>query len=330
MSVWFFYGKEDFKISREIEKLKKQLLDEAFIAMNFRIFYSPDFEELLSICSTAPLMFGNTLSVVHCENYFIKNKNKKAEFSDEQIKALDFAMQSISESNNIVFVCNMARDEDKKPDSRTKLFKTISKYSTTRDFPEFRDYDRDLPPFISSMIKEKELIADTKTVNFIIQYLGVNLRLIDSELEKIKTAIYPEKKFTQKDIIEYCSLKDDAFALADLMTEKDKNAVMKQFASVMEKRHHLEILALLQSNVHKLLYLKTFEKEQSVQTLSKNLGIPEYPVRNLLEKIRNISFAELSDLKHRLTDAEIKIKTGKTTNPQYLIESVLLGGEKNV
>ena len=328
MSVWSFYGKEEFRISAEIKKLRKQLLDETFRAMNFKIFYSPEIEELLSIISTTPLMFGNTLSVIHCENYFFKTKNKKIEFSDEQIKSLDFAMQNISDSNNIVFVCNIARDDNKKPDSRTKLFKTIAKYTTPKDFPEYKDYDKNLNSFLSEMIKEKELVADTKTINFIIQYIGVNLRLIDSELEKIKTAIYPEKKFTQKEITEYCSLKDDIFALADLITSTDKNAVIKQLFSVTEKRHPLEIIALLQPNLHKLLYLKTFEKEQSIQSLSSNLGIPEYPIKNILEKIRTVSLAELSELKHKLTDAEIKIKKGETLNPQQLLESVLLTGSE--
>ena len=290
MSVWFFWGKEDFLISREIEKLRKQLLDEAFSAMNYRIFYSPDFEELLSICSTTPLMFGNTLSVIHCEKYFIKSKNKTIDFSDEQIKSLDFAMQSVADSNNIVFVCNIARDANKKPDSRTKLYKTIAKYSKPREFPEYRDYDKELPVIISSLLKEKDLVADTKTINFIIQYVGVNLRLIDSELEKIKTAVYPNKKFTQKEITEYCVLKDDAFALADLITDRDKNAVMKYFASVIDKRHPLEILALLQMNVHKFLYFKTFEKEQSAKSLGDHFNMHEFLVKKTLEKIRNISF----------------------------------------
>ena len=245
MAIWFFHGKEEFKISKEIEKLKSQLLDEAFKAMNFRIYYSPEIQDLLEICATAPLMFGNIMSVVHCENFFFRIKNKKIEFTDAHIKALDYALQNVSESNNIIFVCNIPRDEDKKVDTRTKIFKTIAKYSNLKDFPEYRDFDRELVGYITSMAKEKDLFADSKTVNFLIKHSGVNLRLIDSELEKIKTAIYPNKKFTEKEILEYCTLKEDVFALADLVTSSDKNAVMKRYASVIEKRHPLEVIALL-------------------------------------------------------------------------------------
>ncbi|MGN0197877.1 MAG: DNA polymerase III subunit delta [Candidatus Gastranaerophilaceae bacterium] len=326
MTIYFFHGKEEFRISKEVEKLKTQLLDAAFKSMNFRIFYSPQPEELLEICNTAPLMFGNIISLIHCENYFFKTKNKKVEFSDEQIKSLDFALKNVSDSNTIIFVCNNPRGEDKKVDARGKLFKTIAGSSNIKEFAEFRDYDKEFTAFVSSLIKEKELSADTKTIAHLTERLGVNLRLIDSELEKIKTAIYPKKKFSIEDINTYCALTEDVFELADLIVGVDKNAVMKQFSAVIEKRHPLEIIALLHTNLHKLLYLKTYEREKSTKALSDALRIPEYPVKLLLEKIKNVPLTRLSDLKHNLIDAEFKIKTGKTQNPEYILESVLLRG----
>lgn len=77
MAVWFFYGKEEYRIEQEISKLKNELLDDTFRSMNYRVYYSPSFDELLDVLQSAPLMFGNLLSVIHCENYFVKTKNKK-------------------------------------------------------------------------------------------------------------------------------------------------------------------------------------------------------------------------------------------------------------
>lgn len=326
MTIWFFHGKEEFLMSKEIDKLKSQLLDEAFKSMNFRIFYSPSIEEFLEICASAPLMFGNLLSLVHCENYFIRYKNKKMEFSDENIQAIDFALQNVSPSHNIIFVCNIPRAEDKKIDTRTKIFKTIAKYSNIKDFPEYRDFDKNLISCIQTISKEKELIADNSTISYLVNHLGVNLRLIDSELEKIKTAIYPNKKFTTKEIEQYCSLQEDVFALADLIIEKDKNAILKQYSAVSDKRHPLEIIALLHTNLHNLIYIKTYQKEKTTKALSENLGIPEYPVKMLIEKLKNKSVEELLLLKHNLLLAEQKIKTGKTSSPEYLLESILIEG----
>lgn len=329
MSVYFFHGKEEYLLSKEVNKMQTELVDEAFKSMNYRVYFSPDIEELLEICATAPLMFGNILSVVHMEKYFFKSGNKKLELSDKQLKDFEYALNNVADSNNIIFVCNVPRDEDKKIDTRTKLFKMFAKNTNMRDFPQYRDFDRDLQTVILSMAKERDLLIDTKTTGHLISRLGVNLRLIDSELTKLQTSIYPNKKITTSDIDEFCSLTENVFELADLIVGEDKNAVMKQFSAVIEKNHPLQVIALLHTNLHKLIYLKTFEKEKSVKTLSSELFIPEYPIKLLLEKIRNKSLKELLDLKHYLCDAEIKIKTGGTQNPEYLLESVILRG-KNV
>lgn len=326
MSIYFFHGKEEFLLSKEIHKLQTELVDEAFKSMNYRVYFSPDFEELLEICATAPLMFGNILSIVHMEKYFFKSGNKKLEFSDKQLKDFEYALNNVADSNNIVFVCNVPRDDDKKIDTRTKLFKMFAKNTNMREFAQYRDFDRALPNVIISMAKERDLQIDSRTVTHLVERLGVNLRLIDSELTKLQTAIFPNKKVTNADIDEYCTLTENVFELADLIVGEDKNAVMKQFSAVIEKNHPLQVIALLHTNLHKLIYLKTFEKEKSTKTLSSELFIPEYPVKLLLEKIRNKSLKELLDLKHYLCDAEIKIKTGQTQDPEYLLESVILRG----
>ncbi len=330
MPIYFFYGKEEYIISGEINKLKNKLIDPAFMSVNFRIFYSPTMDNLIEICNTAPLMFGNIVSVVHCENYFFKLKNKKIDFSDDQIKSFDFALKNVSESNTIIFVCNIAREDNKKIDARTKFFKVITSHANVKEYNEFRDYSKEFNSFAISMLKEKNLKADIKTVNYLTQQLGVNLRLIDSELEKLKTAVYPEDKITIKDINEYCSLKENFFEFADLITGTDKNAILKYLDVILEKKHPLEVIALLQTNLHKLLYLKTYEKEKSAKRLAEELKMPEYPVKLMLEKIRNIELKELSNIKHNITQAEYNIKTGKVKNPEYYLETVLIGGFENV
>lgn len=326
MAVWFFYGKEEYKIEKEVERLKKELLDDTFKSMNFRIYYSPSFDELLDIIQSAPLMFGNILSVIHCENYFLKVKNKKIEFSDSQLDAIEAALKSISDSNNIIFVCENPRNEDKKPDSRTKQYKVFTNNSKVTEFSQYRSFDKDFIPYVISMAKEKGLKTDTKTAEYLADRLGVNLRLISSELEKIATAIYPEKTLKTKDIDEYCRLTDNVLALADLIVSKDKTSIMKQLFSVFEKSHPLEVSALLHSNLRKLIYIKANQQQMSYRMIADKWKMKsDYPVKLMAEKIKSISLKQLSDFKHNLTEAEYKIKTGQTVNPEYLIESVILG-----
>ena len=327
MAVYFYYGKEEYNITKAIEGLKAKLLDSTFGAMNFRIYYNPTFDELLEVCNSAPLMFGNVVNLIHCENYFMKIKNKKVEFTDTQLKDFEFALKNISDSNNIIFVCIIPRNSESGPDARTKLFKLFAKCSNMKDFPQYREFDADFTKVIQTILKEKELTADTKAINHLKSRLGVNLRLIDSELEKIKTAIYPDKKLTENLIDEYCPMSENSFELANLITNKDKNLVMKYFEAVIEKKHPLEVIGLLQTNLHKLLYIKTYEKEKSSAEMSKELRIPEYPITLLKQRVQAVSLKNLQDLKHNLTETEYKIKSGKVQNAEYALEQVLLGSK---
>lgn len=326
MAVWFFYGKEEYRIEQEISKLKNELLDDTFRSMNYRVYYSPSFDELLDVLQSAPLMFGNLLSVIHCENYFIKTKNRKTDFTDTQLEGIENALKTISDSNNVVFVCELPRNEDKKPDSRTKQYKVFTNSSKVVEFPQFRTFDKDFVPYVISMAKEKGIKADTKTAEYLTERLGVNLRIISNELEKLSTAIYPEKTLKIKDIDEYCRLTDNVLALADLIVSNDKTATLKQLFSVFEKTHPLEVSALLQTNLRKLIFIKANYPQMSFRAIADSWKMKsDYPVKLMAEKIKNISLKQLSDLKHNLTEAEYKIKTGQTVNPEYLIESVILG-----
>ena len=124
MTIFLFHGQEEFLMEKEIKKLKTELLDVSFMSMAYKVFDNPDFNTLLSCLQSAPLMFGNTLSLVFLDKYLTGNK---ASFDDKQIESIDFALKSVSDAVNIIFVCKIPRDENKKIDTRKKLYKTISK-----------------------------------------------------------------------------------------------------------------------------------------------------------------------------------------------------------
>ena len=176
MAVFLFYGQEEYLMNKEIKKLKDELLDASFMSMAYKVFDNPDFHTILECVQSAPLMFGKTLSLISVDKYLIGNKMS---LDDKQIESLDYALSTINDSVNIIFVCKVPRDENKKPDSRKKFYKTLSKYSQVREFAQYRNYDKQLPSEIVKMAKEKELTISSDCVSVLIEQIGVNLTLID-------------------------------------------------------------------------------------------------------------------------------------------------------
>ena len=321
MAVFLFYGQEEYLMEKEIKKLKNELLDASFMSMSYKIFDNPDFNTLMDCLQSAPLMFGNTLTIINIEKYLIGNKMS---LDDKQIDSVNYALSNLSDNVNIIFVCKISRDENKKPDSRKKLYKTLAKYSQVREFAQYRSYDKQLQSEILKMAKEKDLTISSDNVSFLIEQLGVNLTLIDSELEKLKIAIHPNKAINQDAIKKYCTSSEDVFILADLIIQGNKNEILKQYDLLTEKRHPLEIFSVLQSNFQRFVFVKNYEKKMRTKDIASKLKLHEFVVMKMQEKLRKISLDKLLKIRENLINAEYKLKTGQSASGEILLELTLL------
>ncbi len=321
MAVFLFYGQEEYLMEKEIKKLKNELLDASFMSMSYKVFDNPAFNTLMDCVQAAPLMFGNTLTIINIDKYLIGNKMS---LDDKQIESINYSLANLSDNVNIIFVCKIPRDENKKPDSRKKIYKTLSKYSQVREFSQYRSYDKQLQSEILKMAKEKDLTINSDNVSFLIEQLGVNLTLIDSELEKLKIAIHPNKTINQNAIKKYCTSSEDVFVLADLIIQGNKNEILKQYDLLTEKRHPLEIFSVLQGNFQRFVFVKSYEKKISTKDIASKLKLHEFIVMKMQEKLRKISLDNLLQIRENLINAEYKLKTGQSASSEILLELTLL------
>ena len=321
MTVYLFFGQEEYLMKKEIKKLKNELLDASFISMAYKIYDNPSFNNLLDCIQSPPLMFGNSLSLIYFDKYLMGNK---LSLDDKQIESIDYSLSTLSDSMNIIFICKIPRDENKKPDSRKKLYKTISKYSIVKEFSQYKTYQKELNAQIAQMAKEKDLNISSDCISFLIEQLGSNLTLIDSELEKLKIALHPNKTILKESIKKYCTSSEDIFILADLIIQGNKNEILKQYNILTEKRHPLEIFSILQSNFQKFIFIKNYEKSLSTKDIALKLKLHEYIVIKTQEKLKGVSLDNLIKIRENLIEAEHKIKTGQALNSNIILELSLL------
>lgn len=316
MAVYFFYGDEEFNIEQEINKLKKRL-NKDFLEMNFKIYDNPKFIDLITILRTQPMMFGRMLVVIKCENYFSKA------FDDKEIKQIEEALELNSENLDIVFVVEFPRNEGKKIDSRKKLFKLLSKYNT-KEFASIPTYKTaELENWIKKNAKTKDIELSSEAITAIISQVGNNLRELDGELEKLKLYLYPTKKITKDNVKDLCITNEDLFSFSDYLMQGENDKALIEYRKLLEKKYCLEIVAALQTMLRKWILLKSKSGEYSLFELSKLTGQHEYVVKLNLQKLKNTKLQNLIKLKRNLTNAEFKIKSGQSLNPEKEVEDVL-------
>lgn len=316
MAVYFFYGDEEFDIEQEVLKFKKGL-DKNFLEMSFKTFDNPKFSDLISILRMQPMMFGKMLVVIKCESYFSKT------FEDKEMKQIEEALEDNSENTDIVMLAIYPRNEGKKPDSRKKLFKLLSKYNV-KDFPSIPTYKTaELEGRIKKFAKSKDLELEKDAVNAIISQIGNNLRQINGELDKLKLFAYPNKKITKKMVNELCISNEDLFAFSDYLMTGEKDKALLEYRKLLEKKYCLEIVSALQTMIRKWITLKAKASKLSAFELSKLTGQHEYVVKLSLQKLKNTNLKDLVKLKRNLTEAEFNIKSGMSLDVEQEVENAL-------
>ena len=309
MSIYFFYGDEDYNIELEIKKLKKKLLDKNFATMNFKIADNPNFADLISLLRTQPMMFGNMMVVINCENYFSKT------LEDNQLEEISNALENNIESLCVVFVATLPRNEGKKVDSRKKIYKIITKYAQSQEFQTFKTYKiEDISNWIHKESRKHEISLEKDAVLTLVEQVGNNLRELSKELEKLKLLAHPENKITKKMVKEICISNEDLFAFADFLLKGNKGHALLEFKKLLDKKHPLEILSALQTMIRRWILIKSKSRDMALFEISKLTGQHEYVVKTTLEKMKDTPLKALVAIKENLLQAEYNIKSGKSLN----------------
>lgn len=318
MAVYFFYGDEDYNIEQAIEKLKKGL-DKNFSAMNYKHLDNPNFVDLIASIRTQGMMFGKMLTAIDCKSYFEKS------FEDSQLKEIESALDNCLDNSDIVFVATLPRNENKKLDSRKKIFKILSKYNA-QEFPTFKmNYygKQDLANWIKKCAKSKEISITQEVIDILIEQVGNNLRELEMELEKLKLIAYPQKTVTLEMVHEICISNEDLFNFTELLMSKKYDKAILEYQKLLDKKHPLEILSATQTILRKRILLK-INANKSIDEIVAITGMSAKQVSAILKNSSNQSLKNLVHLKENLTNAEYRIKSGQTINPESEVQDAFI------
>lgn len=308
--IYFFYGDEEFNISNKIKEFKSKL-DKDFVEMSYKYFNNPKFPDLISAIKSQPMMFGKMLVEINCLGYLSGKSSDDKSFDDKQFKQLAEALDCSSENVDVVFTAQIPPDSQKKIDKRKKIFKLLSKYNA-QEFNQIPSYKTaELEAWIKQQAKSKDLKISDEVAGAILFQVGSNLRMLDSELEKLK--IYAGKSPVTKEMIkEICVTNEDLFVFIDYLVEGNKSKALLEYQKLLAKKHPLEILSVLHTLLHGRIQIKAYSAKHSPDEIAKIINMHPFRVKMEIQKLKNISLKDLVKLKKNLTDAEYKIKSGQS------------------
>ncbi len=306
--VYFFYGEDDFRIAKEIEKIKSGILKKEQTDFNFDRLISPLPVDFLTIANSYPVL---------SEKRVIQVEDFDGSFLNDT-ELLDY-LNSPSPSTVIIFY-----DNSPKINENIKFFKELK----TKNYFKLHKirllYENELFSYIKNLSKEKGIKISDEAVYYLIRYTGNNTVNIDNELNKIVSGIKPENKSKELSVNELKPLLAFSktftiFDFIDKILDRDIRGAFSIFGVIYnDGEEPVKIISVLYNEARKLHKAKVQESSgMDFETILRINGVLPFLKKKFLKNLSLFSVHELKRIMELLGETDFRLKT--TSYPQNLI-----------
>ncbi len=321
--VYVFCGEEKFFLDK-LQETTEKLLPEEHRDFNLDLIYGRDKtpEEVLGIVRSFPMMAEFRIVIVRdFLNLNISSYNQTGSGG-----GLDVLLPYIEEPNPTTLLVLL---DDKKPDQRTKLAKTIksSDHTVFYEFEEVPDYR--LPDWIIEWIKKQyNQSIEPGAAQKLAQFVGGNLQLLSTEIDKVCTFVDTSESINESHIKKVIGFYREysVFELKDAIISRDldnslfiaEQMLQHSKADTGEVIRSVGFFYNMFSNIWQIRRLAS--KGNSKKQVQQMLGINNnWYFNNLWQDASNYSLSEMPKVFEALLDADRAAKGLSKMDPSTIL-----------
>ena len=263
-------------------------------------------EELLTSLSTVPFMADRRLVVV--EGLLNRLGGSKKDLG-EWLNFPDL-LKDLPPTANLLLI-------EREPIPSNKLLSTILRLGQVEKFSPLRH--RDLLDWINTRCSKLGLDIERTAVALIADSVGSELRLIDSELNKIKT--YSRGRLiTREDItlmVPYVR-QQNVFRVVDSVIEgRTRDALNASSMLIGLGESPSGIVRMIERQLRFLILAKhLLSRKIPTGDIGKHINLSGYPLQKTLEMERKISQTRIMSMHDNLLKSNIRVREGKLTEQE--------------
>jgi DNA polymerase-3 subunit delta len=315
--IYILSGQDDFSITQALENIKKELGDEASLAMSTTTLDGQQLthEELKTVCETIPFMTGKRLVIVEGllgrfeSGTRTRRQAKTAKKSKKQEEAevfVDYLAGGIPETTILVFTEGVISGDN-------PILKSLAGKATTRSFALPRDAK--LREWVQKRVKGEGGEISPRAVQLLARLVGSNLWIMTSEIEKL--LLYTDgRKIEEDDVQAVVGYNQQATvfnmvdAILEFKAEQAENMLEYLFRSGVAPVY---LLFMIARQVQLIVRIKELSRKRITnREMQGKLGVSsEWVLKKTLDQASRYSFSRLKDVYRKLLDTDISIKTGK-------------------
>jgi DNA polymerase-3 subunit delta len=305
LPLYYFYGEEGYLIDRAVEALDERTVDPALKSMNYHLYHASEAEplEIVDACSSLPAFAPWRVVLVKDAHLF----------SATQLDCFINYVKQPSPTTLLIFT-------GEKADLRKSFFKEIEKGGAVVRFPFLK---RNQLSFW--MRREAEGRGKTITagaVDCMIEMIGVSLRELTQEIEKVSLLTGERNAIELKDVEESgADIKvHSVFDFTDAIGSKD---ILKALTSLGRLLHWGEpspkILSMVERHFRLLWRIKLMlQKGLDRGGIASRVGMSPYILNIYLEQEKRISGEELQEIFNELYSADRALKSSRMPDKMVL------------
>lgn len=272
-------------------------------------------EYALADAEQLPMM--SSRRVVKISNVIVSANSNKDNLKEEDEAVLERYLSRPAETSIVIFIADEL-------DKRRKMSKLLLEKSIAVEFTALKDFE--LRKWIRDKAKDFDTEIDEKAANALIELLGVDIRKITVEIEKLAVAALPDRLITE-DLIESLvpnSREISNFDLTDRLLEGNRSKALQVLKKILDDgAEPLMIIGLIANNFHRLFLAKEL-MNQGVERreVGRIMKLPPFKQEEFLATARRADAKKLSRIMQRIAAADLAVKTSKAT-PRLQIEMLV-------
>ncbi|MHB1679396.1 MAG: DNA polymerase III subunit delta [bacterium] len=308
--IYFFYGEDEFRINKEIEKIKLKYLQENQIDFNFDRISNPSTADILNIADSYPVIADKRIILIDSFEDALLNDEDLTEYANNP-----------SPTSIIIFYKNAPKLNENNSFLKTLKPKKYFKLIKIRPL-----YDSELPKYIAEMCREKNINMNEETIYYFLRITGGNLYNINNELDKISNSFNNvinnnnvisnaknQKQITLKDIKSLITVSRafTVFDLIDAIIDKDFKKAYNIFSLIYEEGEEpVKIISILYTEIKKIHKGKLMDKSGiDLNTILSVNNIQPFLKNKYLARMNSYKLKNLEDIIEIIEGTDIKLKT---------------------
>ena len=307
-------GQDEFRISERISEFRLAVTPSEMREINTTVLDGNliTIGELLAAVSTVPFMADKRLVIVEGLLNKLGSQRKGGSSENSLTEWSDFPdlFAVMPETATLLIV-------EKTFSTANKIVSQILKRSKVEKFPSLRY--RELIDWISVRCSFLSIEMEHQAVTLLAASVGNELRLIDSELKKIK--IYSKGNLvTTTDVrlmVPYVR-QQNVFRVVDAVIEGRTRDALSASANLISLGESPSAIVRMIERQIRFLFNTKYLMSQKVPTseIGRRIKLSGYPLRKTLEMEKKISQTRIMDMHDKLLASNIRVREGRLTDQE--------------